>query len=413
MSVWEWTPDQPAPPSLDPERLKAEEENPGHVGNKAAPLSPGEQRGIRRHLVAIADRRLAELDELDKLRELWRRTGAGWDQCGWSALFRNRSTGTVVGLPDHCDRPLCPYCERGRRAARIRDRYRPLHDAALADRRLFLATLTIPNVPIGELREGFARIRKAIERLRRQPWWEELVAGGLWRLELTVNLDERTWHPHANLLFETHRRESMQRTLQPKLQAGWRRALGHAEDEPGDWTWLVQGWDRVLEPIREAVKQQVAWRFDGENAPAGKVDDDTGSSLDYSAKPPGAGWIDSADPAWVIEYVESTAGRRAVGSFGSWRKPPPAKVEHADEALVEAPYVPGDDFFRKRWLPERDPVDGTLAEWELYGRGPRSALRPVKPPGGDPWLVWTAGPDPSAADDDPGPDDPRGTWGRA
>lgn len=400
------------PPSLDPTPAKGAQRNSRGVGNKSKdrPPNANEQRSVRRQLVAIADRRLVELaDGDDALHRLWTSLGAGWEGCGWAALFRNTNTGTIVGLPEHCDRPLCPYCERGRRAARIRDRYRPLHDAALRDRRLFLATLTIPNVPLGELGDGFARIRKAIARLRAQPWWRELVTGGLWRLELTVNLEDRTWHPHANLLIETHRRESMQRTLQPKLQAGWRRALGHAADEPGDWTWITAGWDRDLEPLREAVKHQVAWRFDGENAPAGPVAADTGTSLEYTAKPPGIGWIDAADPAWVIEYVETQAGRRAVGAFGTWRKPPEVEREHSDDR-VEAPHLPGDDFHRTRWLPACDPLTGTLAEWSAYGRGPRTALKPVTPPGAsEPWLVWVDGPDPGILDDDLGA---HPIWGR-
>ena len=403
----------PYPPSLDPiDRPKGADETARDVGNKPTVSDPSpdvrQQRSIRRHLIRISSDRLAQLDLEDPRRRLWIRCESGWAACGWAALFVDRGTGTLLGLPDHCDRPLCPWCERGRRTSRIRARYQAVHDAALGDRRLFLAVLTVPNVPLGQLAAAFDRCRRALERLRRQAWFSSRVAGGLWRLELTVNLETRTWHPHVNLLLETRRRESMQRYLQPQLQRAWRRALGDPEGFAGDWSWLEQGWDRALPAIREAVKRQVAWRFE-QGQPANEpADVDLSSSLVYSAKPPGSGWVDEADPAWVIEYVESQAGRRAIGTFGSWRKVPVAKPEHADELLTEAPFAPGDDlspWAPKRWLPAYVPTlpraGRQPAEWEFYGRGPRWALRPVRPPdGGDPWLVWTEGPDPSQRDVD-------------
>jgi hypothetical protein len=341
--------------------------------------------------VAIARDRRAEVEGTDRY-ELWNGLENAWWLCGWSTNYRNPATGTVVGLPDHCDRLACPYCEL-RRVARVRDRYRARHDAALADRRLYLVTLTIPNVAPGDLAEALARIRKAIAKLRRRRWWDEAVVGGLWRLEVTINLKTRTWHPHANLLFET-RRPIRMADWQPLLQAEWRSVLG---EPAGQWIWLYPGWSGALP---ETVKRQVAMR-DGSRIGA----DDGASSIDYAVKRD-PHWIDPSDPGWVVEYVEALSGARAVSSFGGWRGLPRPPAEPPVEALVAAPYAPGDAPFAERKLPMLDPITSTEAAWEYAGRGPRWALRPHKPPGEhrQEWLVWHPDDgtlDPALADDAP------------
>jgi len=339
--------------------------------------------------MAIARDRLAQVVG-SPLEELWSKIGAGWEGCGWSALFRNASTGTVVGLPDHCDKLACPYCEL-RRVSKVRDRYRERHDATLAEGRLYLATLTIPNVGPGELAASQKRLRKAIAKLRRRRWWAEAVSGGLWRLEVTVNLGSRTWHPHANLLFEV-RSPIRMAEFQPLLQAEWRSVLGETE---GQWVWLVPGWDGALP---EAVKRQVAEARDELNE-----ERDGRSSINYTVKPD-RHWIDPTDPAWVVEYIEALSGSRTVSSFGDWRGIPEPKPA-ATEALVVAPYAVGDDPFAIRYLPELDPLTSTCAAWQFCGRGPRWALKPHRPPGDDrqEWLVWHPNDmtlDPALAEDD-------------
>ena len=373
------------------------------MGNKST-LPPPNARVVRRRLIGIAERREDVLDEGSQLREAWHHLASGWRGCGWTTLFENRSNGTVVGLPDHCDRPLCPYCER-RRIARLRDRYRMAHDRALADRRLLFAVLTIPNCARGDLAAAYERLRRAITKLRRQRWFAELVAGGLWRLELTVNRDQRTWHPHVNLLIETHRRVSMRR-LQPQLQAAWRRALGEGAQQ---WVWLSPGWSGALP---EAIKGQVAWQVEPADSTTGPRD--TSSALDYTAKPPSVEWIQVDDPEWVVEYIESQRGRRQAAAFGSWRRQPQPKAEHDGELLVEAPWAPDDPPGRVRQLPQYDPtlpIAGQApADWVHLGREPRTALRAQRPPdGGGEWLVWRPGdgPRPDALDDDP----PEGVTG--
>lgn len=382
----------PLPPSLD--RGSRNPQGRGGLTGEQTRIPAGAQR---RNLVAIAVDRLASLEASGSaagpLAELWRKLIAGWSGCGWSALYRNPPTGTVIGLPDHCDKPLCPYDEQ-RRAARLRDRYRAKHDAALEGRRLYFAVLTIPNVQPGELAAAFDLIRTAIGKLRRRSWFDQGVAGGLWRLEVTVNLVDGTWHPHANLLFETHRPIRMA-DWQPLLQRDWRAALGVSDEH---WVWLEPGWSGSLP---ETIKRQVKLSREGEPDKR-----DGATSIDYSVKAPKPDWIDRADPGWVIEYVETQRGRRSVSAFGSWRGQKAPKFDDPADDLVEAPWTPGDDPHLTRKLPMYDPLapPGTRAAWEFAGRGPRWPLRPVRPPGGRrEWLVWRPGdaaPDPGGNVDD-------------
>lgn len=350
-------------------------------------------RHARAELVRIGDRRrrdrATEQDEYD----LWSRLCRRWRSCGLTQLYRNADSGTIVGLPDHCNAPLCPYCER-RRLGQVRDRYQPRHDEAMAAGRVYFAVLTTPNVPLGELAVSFDRLRKAVRDLQRQRWFRSSVTGGLWRLELTVNLEARTWHPHVNLVIESADPLELA-TWRERLQTTWRGLMGATS---GEWVWLQPGWHATL---GEAVKRQVAWDL---APPLEDPDDPAGSSLGYAVKGGPASWIDSADPAWVLEYVTTQRGRRQVSAWGSWRGLPPAPLEHSDEATVWAPDGPADSpFAPPRRLPESDPITGELASWEWAGMGPRWALRSHRAAGArSAWLVWAPGDDgdPLYTDDD-------------
>lgn len=387
------------PPSLDRTPPNPQGRG-GHTGEQTR-IPRSTANAQRRHLVAIASDRLRGLEaageEGSETYELWRKQHDGWAGCGWSNLYRNANSGNVVGLPDHCDKPLCPYDEQ-RRVGKLRDRYRPRADEALADRRLWFVVLTVPNVPLGERAAAHDLLRRAIGKIRRRRWWTDEVVGGIWRLEDTVNLTTSTWHPHANLLFET-RGPIRMAEWQPLIQAEWQSALGRDAQQ---WIWLQPGWSGA---VPETIKRQVVARRDLEQL----SESDTSSALDYSVKAPKPAWIDASRPEWVVEYVEGSRNRRSVSSFGAWRKLPRVPRSPIQEPTVEAPYAPGydDEFAPARRLPKFDPLlplSAPPAAWQFVGRGPRWTLRPVKPPeeGRGEWLAWAPGDgaDPSSAADD-------------
>ena len=348
---------------------------------------------LRRRLLAAGEQRIPLVE--GKLRELWEKLTTGWRECGWTILFRNERSGTVLGLPRHCDRNLCGWCEP-RGLAKLRDRYRPRVAAAAADRRLFYAVLTVPNPGMGDLAATIGRLTVAVAKLRRRRAWQHAaIAGGLWRLEVTINLSERTWHPHLNLLFEVHPGACLNmRAFQPALQREWRAVLG---ESAGQWVWLRAA-GQV--DIVEAVKRRAQLRRAGENEPEEEAVE---RALGYVIKPD-PHWIDPSDPAWVWEYCEALDGCRTLNTFGTWRKTPEPDPEPDGEELVDAPYVPGDDPWAVHKLPALDPLTDEPAEWKWIGGGPRYLLRPFRPPGDGrrAWLVWhpdVGGPDPETADE--------------
>jgi hypothetical protein len=343
---------------------------------------------LRRRLVAIGERRLEQVAYTPRA-ELWLKIVDGWKGCGWTVLFTNPASGTVVGLPSHCDRLLCPYCE-ARRLAALRDRYRPAALEAAKERRLFFAVLTMPNCSLGELRRAMSTLVEACCRLRRRRGWTDAIAGGIWRYEVTFNLREQTWHPHLNLLVESKGPLRMAH-WQPILQREWRSVLarlgvtwrGAGGELSGQWGWLEEAGRAGLS---EAIKQQLQ-----QGASSADVDDAieqaVNRGIDYTVKPD-PDWSDPSHPEWVVEYVEAAAGRRSLNSFGTWRGLPKPKSEPAEE-LVSAPYVPG-EFFTERRLPYLDPLTDQPAAWEFATFGPRHLLRPFRPAGENrqEWLIW-------------------------
>lgn len=61
--------------------------------------------------------------------------------------------------------------------------------------------LSMRNCPLNELRHGINELFLAFERLRHSKTWAG-VRGALAVLELTFNEEERTWHPHLNVIFD-------------------------------------------------------------------------------------------------------------------------------------------------------------------------------------------------------------------
>lgn len=86
------------------------------------------------------------------------------DRCRYVRASREATCGSWVARPMSCDVRLCPDCERAR-SARLVGRY-----AELAERmqRPVFWTLTVPNVPPGELKRAVGVLLDALAHLRRR-----------------------------------------------------------------------------------------------------------------------------------------------------------------------------------------------------------------------------------------------------
>ncbi len=135
--------------------------------------------------------------------------------CGhWFKQWRCDACGERDWSMKHwCNVKLCPWCSRAR-VARLYGRY---GDALQAITRPRMITLTVRNIPEGELRYNLRRFSKCLSR-----FWEKFLkaksCGACVATEVTYNRDTRTWHPHAHLVYDGDF------IAQAELANAWRKA---------------------------------------------------------------------------------------------------------------------------------------------------------------------------------------------
>lgn len=258
-------------------------------------------------------------------------------ECDEVLAFREAQCGTYDVRPQSCKARVCPECERARAARLVRVFSALLADVPARDRSFLV--LTLRSVPWGELAAGFDALAEHVVSLRRRPLvrggrcrWRQrngapghpcthpehprsralnadgtpnatgrncptfrhaAVRGGVTTLETTVNVDERTWHPHANLVLDAPF------IAQAELADTW-RAVTCPDRKHRRAGWCPAScdagspvvWIRQVDPdgVREAIK--------------------------YVTK--SSDLIDGDDPVQLLEFLLATRGRRMVQGFGSF-----------------------------------------------------------------------------------------------
>ena len=95
-----------------------------------------------------------------------------------------------------CGCRLCPHDQR-RRSMTLVHRFEPF----LAGRGS-LRYIVFAERNCVDLREGIRSLFAAWDRVRRGSFWKNLVTGAIVALEITYNREQKTFHPHLNVLFE-------------------------------------------------------------------------------------------------------------------------------------------------------------------------------------------------------------------
>jgi len=104
------------------------------------------------------------------------------------------------------------------------------------------AVLTVENCPLEMLGAAITDLFAAFERLRHSKVWTT-VRGAVAVLEITFNRQERTWHPHINVIFDGSF------IPKAKLDAAWLRAThGH-----GRFTWIERVDDKTFYELLKYV----------------------------------------------------------------------------------------------------------------------------------------------------------------
>ena len=207
-------------------------------------------------------------------------------ECG-QAFFRFRcySCGRLTDIKVNCNLRLCPRCLIRRADSFVKRHEEPL--ASMKDPKHLTLTFKTPNSLTPEL---ISTYNQNFADLRRQPWWKEAVAGGVYSFELTYN--DPGWHPHFHALIDSAY------IPQPFIKRAWR------DITKGSHIVFIQKCD-AQSGIYEVAKYMTKGSQFYQNHQA------------------------------VREYINSTKGRRLFATFGyfyAWdRAHPKEKPNHARE----------------------------------------------------------------------------------
>lgn len=113
---------------------------------------------------------------------------------------------------------MCLHCGRTR-SLKVSEQ---IHLVAnrMADPRLIVLTVASINRP---LREQIAHLRRSFRRLRSRKLWKTLVTGGVYTIEVTLNIETGLWHPHLNAIIDGRY------FPQPLLRKLWHDVTGGAK----------------------------------------------------------------------------------------------------------------------------------------------------------------------------------------
>lgn len=254
-----------------------------------------------------------------------------------------------------CNRAkLCAFHARLEGHRRIRRYLGPVL-ASWGRRRFQFVTMTIRNVPAGELQGAIDNLWRAWGKLRRQAVWKPVTAAMV-NLETTWNAEKETHHPHLHALV----------ALRRGADYDWRALQEH-------WLALSGSPGIDFEPVA----------IDSEAALMGVLKE----IVKYPAKlkdaaGEGGGLLDMPDTAFQEWYVAFT-GRRTLRTYGEWYRLAKPERDPDPAAAGESPIL------EMRWKWHRTGrldvilihVDNStsIPEIEQALRGPESETTPHGP----------------------------------
>lgn len=323
------------------------------------------------------------------------RRAAAIDECRVVRAFRDATCGRWTVAPSSCHVRTCPDCE-AQRQSRALAIYARVAGERMTDPRF--VTLTITNVPRGELRAGLRRLRKLVAQLLRRglvkggrcryrkrcgavrsvdvrgrprlcphPAGDHLARtdgtwtlgheyrarceardpaaghgaarGGIVSVEVTYNELTDTWHPHAHLLLDG--------PFLPwaELRNAWHELTSRDGGTPA---WIVD--------VRRV-------KADPDGSLAGGIRE----VVKYATKPSKA-LVETDGGAVLAELLLALRGQRLVSAFGSLHGIPAAELEPDVDDRDTVRIADPDDEFRgwrlPRLCPHVDPGGGQhVATW--------------------------------------------------
>jgi hypothetical protein len=265
------------------------------------------------------------------------------------------------------------------------------HEAvtALDPGRVRFLTLTVRNVPRGELAGAVAGLADSMGKLKRRAIWRggrcrdrarcrmaadpthpgwrlphEPVTAAMTSVEITYNADAHSWHPHAHLLIES----------------GY---IDQAE--------LADTWQAITAGSRivwiESVRRHAERRW------AGDVTAALRELLKYAAKPSPGFLAADRDPGVLAELLVAIRGRHLTSTAGKLWGREVEDPEPSDLVLVHNQDDPAAEPMR---APRVCPLCGDQADWTFAGYARRHEGRPIEARAG-PYRTVLSIPAPSPA----------------
>lgn len=213
-----------------------------------------------------------------------------FENCGSQAfVLRSREHPNNYRIrTNRCRDRLCEPCAREKRTLVGQNLARSLPPVSLR-----LMTLTLKSRPI-HLREQLARLLECFRKLRAGKEWRRRVRGGVYFMELTINVESGLWHPHLHCIYEGS-----------YFPLDTLRKLWHTVTR-----------DSFIVDL-QFIKQS-AWV-------AGYVAKYAGKTI-----PPQV-WN---SPKHLTEAAEALEGKRTFSTFGTWREFDLSKIPDEDDTWV-------------------------------------------------------------------------------
>lgn len=208
--------------------------------------------------------------------------------CNGAALFVDPALGKVKPWISRCHHRMCPYCARTRSRRVAEQLLEILH--RLEHPRVMILTVKSVDRPLGD---QLRMLRRCFAALRRRKYWKDLVTGGAYTLEITLNKKTGLWHPHVHIIYDG------KYFPQPILRKMWHDVTGSA----------AVVWLEKLRDFKGAARELTKYI----GAPQ-RVADFT--------------------PVQIRNYADAVTGSRMLQTFGNvWG----LKLEDKDEPDTESP----------------------------------------------------------------------------
>ena len=135
--------------------------------------------------------------------QYWKGRSQRMFDCGSSLQFAVSKTGEKrLYRANFCKDRMCPSCQRRKSLVAFHQvknvcysirKETPTH-------KFMMLTLTVPNVPYEKLGSEITHMMQSFTRLMRRAEVSKMIKGFFRALEITYNLEKRTYHPHFHVL---------------------------------------------------------------------------------------------------------------------------------------------------------------------------------------------------------------------